>query len=104
MGSIADSTPPECIDLVYRRTDGTHIFASKNIRGLVHVGHDDLETAFHNVFKALGIHVSHTYGVSAEYDCDTDFRTFVSMVESSSGFRFLHARLHASPSEESPNA
>jgi hypothetical protein len=61
---------PDHIDLVYRRVGENHIFASKGIKGLVHVGHSDLEAARTNLLKALSTHVQKTYGVEARYDLE----------------------------------
>lgn len=64
------SVAPNHVDLVYRKIGDTHVFASKGIRGLVHVGHTDLMTAIREVIAALNVHVKKTYGVDARYVCN----------------------------------
>lgn len=55
--------PPEAVAFDYRLRGQTHIFASKGIRGLVHVGSHDYEKARKAAVDALAFHVEKTYGV-----------------------------------------
>lgn len=75
---------PEHIDLVYRKVGDVHVFASKGIKGMIHVGHDDLKTAYDNVLEALHTHVQKAYGVEARY-------------RSASGFDDLQTKANDSP-------
>ena len=67
-----DAKAPDHIDLVYRKVGDNHVFASKGIKGLVHVAHADLKTAIVNAISALNLHVSKTYGKKVCYVCDSD--------------------------------
>lgn len=85
---IQVGSPPDQVDLVYRKVGVNHVFASKGIRGLVHVGHRDLAVAYHTVIEALNVHVTNTYGVPAKYVCETDIRDLAFKVASTSGNMF----------------
>lgn len=73
---------PAQIDLIYRRCGEYHIFASKGIRGLVHVAHTEMHAAYENVMKALARHVKATYGIDAHYRPEQDFASFARSVDS----------------------
>lgn len=72
---------PETVALVYRVVDGdTHIFQSKGIKGLVHVGSHDRAVAFEKVITALNQHVGEAYGCEATYKCAMTYDEFVSNI------------------------
>jgi hypothetical protein len=84
---------PGHIDLVYRKVDDEHIFASKGIKGLVHVGHTSLEQAYDRLLEALTFHVRHTYRVDARYDCERGFEGLKKKVHEGGELVFVHAHL-----------
>jgi hypothetical protein len=63
----AHNTAPESVEIVYRLVGGTHVFSSKGITGLVHVGSHDRAKAFESVLPALNMHVGDAYGCKASY-------------------------------------
>jgi len=67
---------PHSVALIYRVVGDTHVFSSKGIKGLVHVGCHDREEAFHGVLGALNEHVSHTYGCPVTYSCAMTYEQF----------------------------
>lgn len=67
---------PHSVALVYRVVGDTHVFSSKGIVGLVHVGSHDREQAFHDVMNALNKHVTHTYRCDASYSCAMTYEQF----------------------------
>lgn len=75
MSGITHS-PPQSVALVYRVVGKTHVFASDNLRGLVHVGSHDRETAFNDVISALNDHVTNAYKCEAAYRCETTYEEF----------------------------
>lgn len=72
---------PETVALVYRIVGDTHVFQSKGIKGLVHVGSHDRETAFHNVMDALNQHVTEAYRCEAVYKCTMSYPQFVANID-----------------------
>jgi hypothetical protein len=81
----AARNPPNHVDLVYRQVGSTHIFSTKAITGLIHVGDDDLETAYDLVIKALNLHVTNVYGVETHYVHPVKFSDFASKVANGRG-------------------
>lgn len=67
---------PTSVSLVYRMVGATHVFSSKGINGLVHVGSDNREDAFRGVMTALNKHVTHAYGCEATYSCAMTYEQF----------------------------
>lgn len=67
---------PEHVELAYRVVGKTHVFSSKGINGLVHVGSHDREKAFRDVIPALNKHVSHAYGCEAAYKSTISYADF----------------------------
>jgi len=92
---MSTMSAPSHIDLVYRKVDGDHIFASKGIKGLVHVGHTDLEEAYARLLEALTFHVFHTYDVEAEYHCEAGFEGLQRKVQEGGDLLFVQAHLHS---------
>lgn len=84
---------PDHIDLVYRKVGDYHIFASKGIKGLVHVGHQDLNEACTRVLTALNCHVEQTYGVEAHYVCESGFAELSRKIASGGECEFVQAVL-----------
>jgi hypothetical protein len=72
---------PESVELVYRLVGNTHVFSSKGIKGLVHVGSHDREKAFNDSIECLGRHVSFAYQCEAAYTCTMDYDQFTAHVD-----------------------
>ena len=72
---------PSQVELIYRVVGDTHVFSSKGIRGLVHVGSHDQEEAFREVINALNKHITITYDCEAKYKCETSFNDFCKHLE-----------------------
>lgn len=85
---------PNYIDLVYRKVDGDHIFASKGIKGLVHIADTSLPEAYDRLLEALSFHVLHTYSAEARYDCEAGFAGLEQQAERGGGLAFVTAHLH----------
>ena len=84
---------PDHIDLVYRKVGENHIFASKGIKGLVHVGDSTLESAYESVLRVLNFHVLQTYGVEARYVCETGLEGLRQRIETGGECLFVQAVL-----------
>jgi hypothetical protein len=72
---------PESVELVYRVVGNTHVFSSKGIKGLVHVGSHDREMAFNDAIECLGRHVSFAYDCEAAYKCTMEYKQFSAHVD-----------------------
>jgi hypothetical protein len=88
---------PDHVDLVYRKVGDHHIFASKGIQGLVHVGHTDLERAYDDLLRVLNFHVTRTYGVEARYICDAGFDGLRKKIEADGECLFVEVVLDPHP-------
>jgi hypothetical protein len=86
---------PEGVELVYRKLGNTHVFSSKGIKGLLHIGSVDRETAFNNVVPSLNAHVAEAYGCEAVYSIDLSYNDFCKHVDSSENVfgNFIHVTL-----------
>jgi hypothetical protein len=61
---------PERVRFEYRLVGETHVLASRDIVGLVHVGHHELAEVSGAALGALSLHVAHAYGAEARYEWD----------------------------------
>lgn len=88
-------TVPNNVELIYRVVGKTHVFSSKGIRGLVHIGSHDRQEAFTNVIESLGAHVSAAYGCEAAYKCAISYTQFEEHIDADNDIagNFLIARL-----------
>jgi len=88
---------PELVELVYRVVGNTHVFTSRGIQGLVHVGSADRKTAFHDVMTCLKAHVRETYGCDVSYTCDTTYDDFAQHIDADNNImgNFLTLKLDA---------
>lgn len=91
----SNQTVPEVVELVYRTVGNTHVFSSRGIQGLVHVGSADLKTAFTDVMSCLKSHVNETYGCTVSYTCDTTYEEFAQHIATDSNImgNFLTLKL-----------
>ncbi len=76
---------PEVVELVYRVVGNTHVFSSRGIHGLVHVGSCDRKTAYLGVVEGINLHVSEAYGTEARYKCEYSYDQFSQHVDHDSG-------------------
>jgi hypothetical protein len=72
---------PATVELVYRKVGNTHVFSSRGIQGLVHVGSSDRETAFHDVIACLKDHVKAAYGCDVSYHCEMSYDQFAQHID-----------------------
>lgn len=79
--------PPESVALVYKIVgeDKTHVFASRGIKGLVHIGHHDRRQAFDEVILALNQHVSRAYHCEVRYKSELSYEEFSDRVDNPQG-------------------
>jgi hypothetical protein len=86
---------PENVEIAYRVVGRTHVFSTKGINGLLHVGSRDQETAFAKVIPTLNSHVSNAYGCEVAYRCTVDYKTFRKHLEQDSDIsaNFLRFKL-----------
>jgi hypothetical protein len=85
---------PEVVELVYRVVGNTHVFHSRGIRGLVHIGSHDRKTAFDSVLVAVNEHVSGVYGDGVKYHSDMSYIDFSKKVDGDSGLIGSFITLH----------
>lgn len=76
---------PEVVELVYRVVGNTHVFSSRGILGLVHVGSQDRETAYKNIVPSLNQHVAEAYGARVSYKCEYSYDQFSQHLDNDSG-------------------
>jgi hypothetical protein len=88
---------PDQIELVYRRVGSTHVFMSRGITGLVHVGSHDRKSAFTGVIDALNFHVEQAYETPAVYEAGMSYEEFAMHVDTKDDLtgNFLTAKLLA---------
>ena len=91
-------SPPENVNLVYRKVGKTHVFSTEGARGLVHVGSVDRENAFNSVIPALSKHITAAYEREASYTCEMSYSDFVQHLDEANSlsagfveFRLDHA-------------
>lgn len=95
MNRSSHSSIPESVELIYRTVGNTHVFSSKGIKGLLHIGSESRETAFKNVIPTLNTHISEAYGCDASYNIGLSYEDFCKHVESSEDVfgNFIHVTL-----------
>lgn len=86
---------PEVVELVYRVVGNTHVFSSRGIQGLVHVGSRDRKTAYESVVDGLNRHVAEAYGTHARYNCEYSYEQFAQHLDNDAGIlsNFLTMKL-----------
>jgi hypothetical protein len=86
---------PEVVELVYRVVGNTHVFSSRGIQGLVHIGSHDRKTAYENVVTGLNKHVAETCGADVSYKCEYSYEEFAQHVDNERGLvgNFLTMKL-----------
>ena len=86
---------PENVEIAYRVVGGTHVFSSKGIEGLLHVGSKDRRDAFERVIPALNTHVAEAYGCEVAYVGTVNYDEFASHVDGGEDIlaNFLNFRL-----------
>lgn len=72
---------PNSVELVYRVVGETHVFSSKGILGLLHIGSVNRKTAFTNVISRLSKHVTAAYNCPAAYKCEMSYDEFAQHVD-----------------------
>ncbi|MCF6271620.1 MAG: hypothetical protein L3J37_00300 [Rhodobacteraceae bacterium] len=72
---------PQEVGFLYRRVGDVHVFSTKGINGLVHVGHHNRKEAFDSVIPALNLHVEEAYHNHAAYKCETTYDDFANKID-----------------------
>jgi len=92
---------PSSVELVYRVVGETHVFSSREILGLLHIGSVDRKTAFTNVISRLSKHVTAAYNCSAAYKCEMSYDEFAQHIDAENDMsgNFLTLKLDERPTE-----
>lgn len=78
---------PEVVELVYRVVGKTHVFTSRGMQGLVHVGSSDRKTAYELVIEALNQHAKVAYDAEVKYKSEFEYEEFAQHLDGGASMR-----------------